>query len=43
MDDLLTHPQARKYPEIYDLDSDELKKRAEEILTLEFYNRGEVK
>lgn len=41
--DLLTHPQARKYPEVCDIDNDELKKRTEEILTLEFYNRGEVK
>lgn len=41
--DLLTHPQARKYPEIYDIDNEELKSRAQEILTLEFYNRGEKK
>src|SRR5699024_1889599 len=43
INDLLTHSQARKYPDIYDINEEELKKRAEEILTLEFYNRGEVK
>ena len=43
MNDLLTHPQVRKYPEIYEINNEELKQRAEEILTLEFYNRGEVK
>src|SRR5699024_10583324 len=41
--DILTHTQAKKYPDIYDINEDDLKKRAEDILTLEFYNRGEVK
>lgn len=43
INDLLTHPQARKYPEVCDIDNEELKRRTKEILTLEFYNRGDKK
>ena len=43
LNDLSTHSQARKHPEIYDFNETELKNRTKEILTLEFYNRGEQK
>src|SRR5699024_5164074 len=43
INDVLTHSEARKYPDIYDINEENEKKGEEEILTLEYYNRGEVK